>query len=485
MDARFSKALETIVGRSHALTRPEDLRSYMYDGGVDRGLPAATVVPGSTQEVAAVVRLCRDFGVSFVPRGAGTGLSGGATASAGAVVISTARLCRIVEIDAPNLLAVVEPGVVNADISAAVTRHGLHFVPDPSSMAACTVGGNIAENSGGLHCLAYGVTSAHVLGVQIVTPEGDVEWLGGKTVDPPGYDLLGVFVGSEGTLGIATQAVVRLTPLAECSLTLLGIFDSIDGATEAVSAIIARGIVPGALEMMDRLATAAVEAHVGAGFPTDAAALLIVDVEGLRDGLDETLASVAKICEECGAREVRVARDAAQRERFWNGRKSAFGAMGRISPDYYVQDGVIPRSQLPVVLREVEEIGRRHDLRIANVFHAGDGNLHPLILFDKKKPGEMDRAIAAGADILRACVAHGGSISGEHGIGLEKRDCMPLQFTADDLALMARLKHAFDPKGLCNPGKVFPTGRRCGEAARTLQGDGLSPETVALAGAPF
>jgi glycolate oxidase len=457
----------------------------MYDGGVDRSLPGAVVMPGSTEEVAAVVRLCKAWGASFVPRGAGTGLSGGAIALPDAVVVSTARLCRVVEIDAPNLLAVVEPGVVNADISAAVRHFGLHYVPDPSSMAACTIGGNIAENSGGLHCLAYGVTSAHVLGVQIVTPDGDVEWLGGKTVDAPGYDLLGVFVGSEGTLGIVTQAVVRLTPLPEAALTLLGIFDSIDGATEAVSSIIAHGILPGALEMMDRLATGAVEAFCGAGFPTDAAAVLIVDVEGLREGLEETLQAVAQICERCGAREVRMARDAQERERFWKGRKSAFGAMGRISPDYYVQDGVIPRSRLPLVLREVEQIGAKHDLRIANVFHAGDGNLHPLILFDKKRPGELERAIEAGADILRACVAHGGSISGEHGIGLEKRDCMPLQFTPEELALMGRVKDAFNPRGSCNPGKIFPTGRRCGEAARTEASGELSADVAALAGAPF
>ena len=485
MDAQIAAGLERIVGRRYAFTSAEDLRSYMYDGGVDRALPVAAVLPGSTAEVAAVVRLCRDHGVPFVPRGAGTGLSGGAIAEAGAVVVSTARLRRILEIDVPNRLAVVEPGVVNADISAAVRGHGLHYVPDPSSMAACTIGGNIAENSGGLHCLAYGVTSAHVTGVQVVTPDGDVVWLGGKIADAPGYDLLGVFVGSEGTLGIATQAVVRLTPLPESVLTLLAVFGTIDGATSAVSAIIARGIVPGALEMMDRLATSAVEAHVGAGLPTDAAAVLLIDVEGLRDGLDDALAAVSAICTSCGAREVRAAADAADRERLWKGRKGAFGAMGRISPDYYVQDGVIPRSRLPSVLRAVEAIGRRYELRIANVFHAGDGNLHPLILFDRRAAGELERAIAAGADILRACVEHGGSISGEHGIGLEKRDCMTLQFSVDDLALMARVKRAFNPTGLCNPGKIFPTGRRCGEAARTLEAGALSAQTAALAGAPF
>ena len=485
MDGRFSASLEAIVGRRHALTTADEIRSYSYDGGVDRATPLAVVLPGSTEEVAAVVRACRDFDVRFVPRGAGTGLSGGAIAERDAIVISTARLRRILEIDAPNRMAIVEPGVVNADVSAAARPHGLRYVPDPSSMAACTIGGNIAENSGGLHCLAYGVTSSHVLGIRIVTPDGDVEWLGGRTLDAPGYDLAGVFIGSEGTLGIATEAVLSLTPIPESVKTLLGVFDTTDAATKAVSAIVARGIIPGALEMMDALATTAVEAHVGAGLPTDAAALLLIDVEGLSDGLEQTLESVASICRESGAREVRVAEDGAQRELLWKGRKSAFGAMGRISPDYYVQDGVIPRSQLPAMLRDVAAAGTKHGLRIANVFHAGDGNLHPLILFDGGNEGELDRAIAAGADILEACVARGGSISGEHGIGIEKRDCMTLQFSADDLAFMARLKSAFNPDDRCNPGKVFPTGRRCGESARASKAGGVDARTAALAGEPF
>jgi glycolate oxidase len=485
MDADFRKALESVVGRHFALTASEALRSFTYDAGVDRGLPEAVVAPSSAEEIAAVVRLCNDYGVGFVPRGAGTGLSGGAIAEGDGIVISTARLNKILEIDAQNRLAVVEPGVVNAEISAAVSGYGLQYVPDPSSMAACTIGGNIAENSGGLHCLAYGVTTNHVLGVQIVTPDGDIVWLGGKTADTPGYDLLGAFVGSEGTLGIATLGVVRLTPVPERIVTLLAIFDSVDGASRAVSDIVGHGIIPGALEMMDRLATNAVEAFVGAGLPTDAEAVLIVDVEGISDGLDESVRTVGRLCEQCGAREVRIAAEGAQRDLIWKGRKSAFGAMGRISPDYYVQDGVIPRSKLPEVLREVYDIGKRYGLRIANVFHAGDGNLHPLILFDRNASGELDRAIAAGADILRACVAHGGSISGEHGIGIEKRDCMPLQFTADDLALMARLKDAFNPRGLCNPGKIFPTARRCGEGARSLQSGKLTPAAAAASGEPF
>ncbi len=483
MDARFARALQAIVGRDHALGSEPELRSYVYDAGIDAALPAAVVLPGSAEEVADVVRLCRREGVPFVPRGAGTGLSGGAIAD-GAVVICTARLRRIIELDIPNRVAVVEPGVINADVSAAVAEHGLRYVPDPSSMAACTIGGNIAENSGGLHCLAYGVTSGHVLGIQIVTPDGELVWLGGKMPDTPGYDLAGAFIGSEGTLGIVTQAVVRLTPVPERIVTLLAVFDSIDGATTSVSSVIAHGIVPGALEMMDRLATAAVEQHVHAGLPTDAAAVLIVEVEGLADGLDDTVDAVVTICRECGASEVRVARDAAERELLWKGRKSAFGAMGRIGKDYYVQDGVIPRSVLPSMLREVEAIAAHYDLRIANVFHAGDGNLHPLIVFDAEADGDLDRAIAAGGDILRACVARGGSISGEHGIGLEKRDCMSLQFSPEDLALMGRFKRAFNPLDLCNPGKVFPTGRKCGESAR-VAGSGLAPEIAERAGAAF
>ena len=352
-------------------------------------------------------------------------------------------------------------------------------------MAACTIGGNVAENSGGLHCLAYGVTANHVLEVQVVTPDGDIERLGSAAADPSGYDLLGAFVGSEGTLGIVTQVTVRLVPIPERVKTILAAFDSIDGASAAVSGIIGRGIIPAALEMMDRLATSAVEAFVGAGFPKDAEAILIIDVEGLSEGLDDAADAIIAVCKDGGAAEIRVAVDETERELIWKGRKSAFGAMGRISANYYVQDGVIPRSKLPELLREVGEIGRRYDLRIANVFHAGDGNLHPLILFDERKPGELERAIAAGADILRACIARGGSISGEHGIGIEKRDCMPLQFSPDDLGFMARFKAAFNPRGLCNPGKMFPTSRTCGEATRALQSGRVLPDVAAAAGEPF
>ncbi len=485
MNAAFIKKLEQIVGPEHVLSGHDDLRTYQYDGSIDRALPELVVIPETAEQIAAAVRACNESGCPYLARGAGTGLSGGAIAELGGLVISTARLHRILEIDVDNRFAVVEPGVVNAEIGAAVKQYGLQYIPDPSSMAACTIGGNVAENSGGLHCLAYGVTTNHTLGVEIVTPEGEIQWLGGKTVDTPGYDLLGVFVGSEGTLGIATKVVVRLTPIPEATRTLMAVFDSVDDASQAVSDIIAGGTIPGALEMMDQLATQAVEAFCHAGFPTDAAAILIVEVDGLREGVDELSAAVRAVCSRNKAREVRVARDAAERERIWLGRKGAFGAMGRLSHSYYVQDGVIPRSLLPEVLHEIGEISTRYGLRIANVFHAGDGNLHPLILFDDKAPGETEKAIAAGADILRACVQRGGSISGEHGIGMEKRDCMTLQFSSDDLALMARVKNAFSERRLCNPLKVFPTSRRCGEAARKVDRGALSPAVAAAAGPAF
>ncbi|MBV8222607.1 MAG: FAD-binding protein, partial [Candidatus Eremiobacteraeota bacterium] len=435
MDAVFIKRLEQIVGTANTLCAPGDLRNYQYDGSVDQALPDVVVLPGSAQEVSAVVAACNDRGYPYLARGAGTGLSGGAVPEAGGVVISTARLHRILEIDVPNRLAVVEPGVVNADISAAVKQHGLCFIPDPSSQAACTIGGNIAENSGGLHCLAYGVTTNHTLGVEIVTPEGELMWLGGKTVDMPGYDLLGVFVGSEGTLGIATKIVVKLTPLQEAARTMLAAYDSVEDASQSVSAIIGAGIIPGALEMMDRTSTQAIEAFAHAGFPTDAEAILIVEVDGLRVAVDDIAADVRDICRRNHAREVRMAQSDDERERIWKGRKGAFGAMGRISRNFYVQDGVIPRSLLPEMLREIAAISQQSGLRICNVFHAGDGNLHPLILFDEKKPGDIERAVVAGEAILRACIERGGSVSGEHGIGTEKRDCMAEQFSPADLEL--------------------------------------------------
>jgi glycolate oxidase len=483
MDAAFIKRLAGIVGASHTLAADSDLRNYQYDGSVDQALPEVVVLPGSAEEVAQIVAACNERGYPFVARGAGTGLSGGAVPEAGGVVISTARLHRILEIDVDNRLAVVEPGVVNADISVAVKRFGLCYIPDPSSQGACTIGGNIAENSGGLHCLAYGVTTNHTLGLEFVTPEGDLMWLGGKTVDVPGYDLLGIFVGSEGTLGIATKVIVKLTPLQEASRTLLAVFDSVDDASQAVSSIISTGVIPGALEMMDRLSTQAIEEFAHAGFPTDAEAILIIEVDALDVAVEELAASVRDVCRRHHAREVRFAQTADERDRIWKGRKGAFGAMGRLSRNFYVQDGVIPRSLLPEMLREIEAISKQYGLRICNVFHAGDGNLHPLILFDEKKPGDVELAIVCGEAILRACIERGGSVSGEHGIGTEKRDCMALQFSPSDLDLMSRAKQVFGDRGLCNPRKIFPTSRRCGEAARRLQT--LPPDVAAAAGAAF
>ena len=443
-----------------------DLLIYEYDGAVDTATPDAVVLPESTADVSALARFCHEHAVPIVPRGAGTGLSGGAIPVEGGVVVSFARMARIVEIDVPNLRAVVQPGVINLHLSTAAAPHGLHFVPDPSSQKACTLGGNVAENSGGPHTLSYGVTTNHVTGLEIVLSDGEVVRLGGKAIEDEGYDLVGTFVGSEGTLGLVTEITVKLVPLPEDKRTLMAAFDTMDAASETVSAIIAAGIVPSAIEMMDQLATEAVEAAVHAGYPLDAGGILLVEVDGPRDGLDDMRLRIETICREHGARSIRIAATALERERLWAGRKGAFAAMGRLSPDYYVQDGVIPRTRLPEILRVVKEAGARHHLRVANVFHAGDGNLHPLILFDLRQGAEeLERAKAAGLEILTACVEAGGSLTGEHGIGMEKNCYMPLQFAAPDLAAMRRVKDAFDPAGLMNPGKVFPTPSRCREFA--------------------
>ena len=414
--------------------------------------------------MALLAKYCHEHDVPIVPRGAGTGLSGGAIPVEGGVVVSFARMARILEIDVPNMRAVVQPGVVNLHLENATAPYGLHFVPDPSSQKACTLGGNVAENSGGPHTLAYGVTTNHVTGLEIVLSDGSVVRLGGKAIETEGYDLVGAFVGSEGTLGLVTEATVKLTPLPEEKRTLMAAFATMDDASETVSAIIGAGIVPSAIEMMDQLATQAVEASVHAGYPLDAGGILLVEVDGARDGLDESRARIEAICREHGARTIRVAASALERERLWAGRKGAFAAMGRLSPDYYVQDGVIPRTRLPEILRLVKEAGERHGVRIANVFHAGDGNIHPLIMFDLRNgPEELDRAKEASIDILTACIEAGGSLTGEHGVGMEKNCYMPLQFAPADLAAMRRVKESFDPAGLMNPGKIFPTPSRCRE----------------------
>ncbi len=454
-------ALADLLGGDKVVGTRDDLLLYEYDGAVDTATPDAVVLPHDTADVAKLARFCREHHVPIVPRGAGTGLSGGAIPIEGGVVVSFARMARILEIDVPNRRAVVQPGLINLHLSTAVAPHGLSFVPDPSSQKACTLGGNVAENSGGPHTLAYGVTTNHVTGLEIVLADGTIVRLGGKAEDAEGYDLIGTFVGSEGTLGLVTEITVKLTPLPEDKRTIMAAFPEMDQASESVSAIIAAGIVPAAIELMDQLATQAVEAAVGAGYPLDAGGILLVEVDGLRDGLDDAAARIETICRGHGATTLRQAANAMERERLWAGRKGAFAAMGRLAPAYYVQDGVIPRTRLPAVLRTVREISARSGLRIANVFHAGDGNLHPLILFARSD--ELERVHEAGLDILRACVENGGSITGEHGVGMEKNCYMPMQFTPADLAAMRRVKAAFDPDGLANPGKIFPTPGRCRE----------------------
>ena len=471
--AVLHRGLVDLLGEEQVLWQKHDLQLYEYDGAVDTATPDAVVIPRDTADVANLARFCSEHNVPLVPRGAGTGLSGGAIPVEGGVVVSFARMSRILELDAANLRAVVQPGLVNLHLSTAAAPHGLYFVPDPSSQKACTIGGNVAENSGGPHTLAYGVTTNHVTGLEIVLTDGTIVRLGGKAHESEGYDLIGLFVGSEGTLGLITEITVRLSPLPEDKRTVMAAFPTMDEASEAVSAIIASGLVPSAIELMDQLATVAVEASVGAGYPLDAGAILLAEVDGPRDGLEDHRARIEELCRANGATSIRVAETALERDRLWAGRKGAFAAMGRLAPDYYVQDGVIPRTRLPDVLRRIAEVGERYGVRIANVFHAGDGNLHPLILFDGSLGPDVLRQVkAAGVEILRACLDAGGSITGEHGVGMEKNCELPLQYGPDDLAAMLHVKRAFDPAGLANPAKIFPTPSRCREfslhAARSV-----------------
>ncbi|PYM83917.1 MAG: FAD-binding oxidoreductase [Candidatus Rokuibacteriota bacterium] len=458
------RELETIVGADGVLSDPEELLVYESDGlTLFRALADFVVFPTSAEQVAAVVRLANRESIPFVARGAGTGLSGGCLPAEGGLVISMMRMNRVLEVDYDNQIAVVEPGLVNLHLSWAVGPRGFYYAPDPSSQQACTIGGNIANNSGGPHTLKYGVTVNHVLGLEVVLPDGEIAWLGGRTRDALGYDLAGVFVGSEGTFGIATKIVVRILKKPQAVKTVLAVFDRIEQASAAVSAIIAAGLVPAAVEMIDQLTIQAVEDAFGCGYPRDAAAALLIELDGLAVGMSAQADRIVAACREAGAREVRAAADEAERQLLWKGRKSAFGAYGRVSPAYMVMDGVIPRTKLPYVLSRVNEIVAAHGLRVGNVFHAGDGNLHPNILYDPRTPGEEARVVAAGAEIMKVCAEVGGSISGEHGIGLEKADFMPFIFSPADLALMQRLKDAFNPRGLCNPGKVFPTRKSCVE----------------------
>jgi glycolate oxidase len=458
------RELESIVGPGAVLSDPDELMVYESDGlTLFRALADFVVFPTSAQHVSAVVKLANRENLPFVARGAGTGLSGGCLPTEGGLVISMMRMNRVLEVDYENQIAVVEPGLVNLHLSWKVGPRGYYYAPDPSSQQACTIGGNIANNSGGPHTLKYGVTTNHVLGLEVVMPDGEIVWLGGKTRESCGYDLTGVFVGSEGTFGIATRIVVRILKKPQAVKTVLAVFDAIDQASAAVSAIIARGLVPAAMEMIDHLTIQAVEDAFNCGYPRDADAALLIELDGLAVGMDVQAEHIVEACRESGAREVRTARTEAERQLLWKGRKSAFGAYGRVSPAYMVMDGVIPRTRLPYVLRRVNEIVAASGLRVGNVFHAGDGNLHPNILYDPRNPGEEARVVAAGAEIMKVCADVGGSISGEHGIGLEKADFMPFIFSVADLALMQRLKSAFNPRGLCNPGKVFPTKKSCVE----------------------
>lgn len=463
MNEKILNKFREVVTNRGLITKRDQLRTYECDGLTNfRIVPEAVVLPSTCEEVQGVVRICYEERIPFVARGSGTGLSGGAIPAEGGVVISLSRLNRVIEVDIPNQKVTVEPGVINARVTNEVSPFGYFYAPDPSSQSVCTIGGNVAENAGGAHCLKYGFTVTHVLGLEVVLPDGSLVHLGGKTFDAPGYDLTGVFVGSEGTLGIATKIILRIVKKPEIVQTLLAAFNSIEEAGEAVSEIIAAGILPAAVEMMDRLSREAAEAAVHAGYP-DCQALLLVELDGPRSEVESMMTSVKGICMYRGAIELRLAESEAERAMVWKGRKAAFAAMGRVSPNYIVQDGVIPRTALPQILRNIEALSREAGLRVANVFHAGDGNLHPMVLYDRKMPGEEHRAEVLAFAILKLCVGAGGSITGEHGVGLEKREFMSEMFAEPDLETMRRLRFAFDPDGLSNPEKIFPRLRLCAE----------------------
>ncbi len=450
------EGLSDIVGREYVQTQPEDLFLLEYDASLERGHPCAAVFPGSTEEVSLVMRLTHELGIPVTPRGSGTNLSGGSIPVRGGVVLVTTRLSRILDIDVGNRCALVEPGVFNLALQKALIPLGYYYAPDPASQKVSTMGGNVGENSGGPHCLKYGVTMNHVLGVEVVIPNGEVSWIGGKAPDMPGYDLTGLLVGSEGTLGIVTKILVRIMAKPEAVRTLLVVFGNLGDAGRAVSAVIAAGIIPATLEMMDRTVIQAVERATHAGLPQDVAALLIVEVDGLEDDLDRQVEDIVSICRREGANEVKAAKNQTERDRLWASRRGAFGALGQLMPSYLVLDGTVPRTALPMALEQVAEIGRLYGLQVGNVAHAGDGNLHPLILFDPQELGIIERVRAAGLDILKACAQLGGTITGEHGIGTEKIRAMPLIFSQADLNAMRAVKHAFDSLNLLNPGKILP-----------------------------
>ena len=465
--AEIAAALSQIVPGEGVIVAEEERRAYETDGlTAYRQVPLLAVLPSTTDQVSRILAYCHEHGVKVVPRGAGTSLSGGALPLADGIILGMAKFNRVLEIDFANRCAVVQPGVTNLGISLAVQHAGFFYAPDPSSQIACTIGGNIAENSGGVHCLKYGLTTNNVLGLEMVLINGEVVRLGGKHLDAEGYDLLGVMTGSEGLLGVVTEVTVRILRKPTTARALLMGFPSNETAGRCVAEIIAAGIIPGGMEMMDKPAIHAAEDFVRVGYPLDVEALLIVELDGPHDEVDHLLERVEKIAWDCRATTCRVSNSEEERLLFWAGRKAAFPAVGRISPDYYCMDGTIPRAKLPLVLHRMKEMSAKYGLRVANVFHAGDGNLHPLILYDSNKPDELERAEQFGADILRLCVEVGGVLTGEHGVGVEKRDLMPAMFSEADLDQQQRLKCAFDEKSLLNPGKVFPTLHRCAELGR-------------------
>jgi len=463
MEARILKELRAAVGKDGLITSSEQLQTYECDGLTNfRVLPQAVLLPTSAEEVQKIVRVCHRERIPFVARGSGTGLSGGALPVANGIVISLARMNRILEVDLPNQRVVVEPGVINLEVTNRVSPHGFFYAPDPSSQSVCSIGGNVAENSGGGHCLKYGFTTTHVLGLEVVMPDGSLVHLGGKTLDAPGYDLPGVFVGSEGTLGVTTKVILRIVKRPEVIQALLAAFPTTSEAGAAVSGIIGAGMVPAAMEMMDNLAIQAAEAAVHANYP-NCGGLLLVELDGPAAEVAALMEQVEAICLKCGGTEIRLAQSDAERALFWKGRKAAFAAVGRISPNYLVQDGVIPRTALPRVLAEIERLGAEAGIKVANVFHAGDGNLHPLVLYDRRIEGQEHAAEELAVRVLEICIEAGGSITGEHGVGEEKKQMMSKMFSEPDLQTMQLVRCAFDPLNLSNPTKIFPRPRLCGE----------------------
>ncbi len=458
-----------IFGPDAVLYTPEDLMVYEYDFSIDSNLPEAVVTPSNTAQISKLMALAARENVPVVPRGAGTGLSGGAIAVRGGVVVSMARMKKLLHFDQTNRYATVQPGHVNLDLSTEIAPSGYFFAPDPASQKASQIGGNIALNSGGPHCLAHGTTTNHVYGLEVVLPGGEVVQMGSPAPDHPGYDLTGFNVGSEGTLGIITEATVKVMKSPEAVRTFLALFNDIESASAAVSAVIGNGIIPAALEMLDQICVRIVEAGLQAGYPPEAGALLLIEIDGLKESLDELNENIVQICRDNGAFDIRTAATEEARMKLWAGRKGAAGAFGRIAPNFYLHDGVVPRSKLPEVLRRIGEFGKEYDLVVANIFHAGDGNLHPNIVFDARVPGVMERVIECGEKILHLCVEVGGTISGEHGIGTEKQEYMSWLFNEDDLEVMRRVKHVFNPDELVNPWKVFPTKKSCGEISLKMR----------------